>query len=178
MHGSYISVRQAQFIVVLLHTCMAAHWAAVSSKSDFAVSKKQCLLLNWHDLVCILPAGKYNILQKLGTLADFLLTLWLVWGRRQQRHMHMRAHSLWLSPRPQVLQLPSLPSKRDQGACTNKTKHTSGSVRTRRVSKHTSLPRVKGTMYKRAGCPCPSIRFSATYVIRSPDYVATQEIAS
>jgi hypothetical protein len=32
-----------------------------------------------------------------------------------------------------------------------------------------NLPNVKGTIYKRAGCPWPSIRFKATYVTSRPE---------
>lgn len=31
-----------------------------------------------------------------------------------------------------------------------------------------NLPSVKGTMYSKAGWPCPSIKFKATYVMRRP----------
>ena len=42
---------------------------------------------------------------------------WYILGlRRLHHHMHMSAHSLWLSLEPQVPQLPSLPPKRYQRA--------------------------------------------------------------
>jgi hypothetical protein len=35
--------------------------------------------------------------------------------------------------------------------------------------KKKKIPNVKGTIYKRAGCPWPSIRFKATYVTSRPE---------
>lgn len=39
---------------------------------------------------------------------------------------------------------------------------------TARLSKLSVLPSMNGTMYNKAGCPCPSIKFKATYVTRRP----------
>ncbi len=31
-----------------------------------------------------------------------------------------------------------------------------------------NIPKVKGTMYSRAGCPFPSVKLSTTYVVNNP----------